>query len=208
MASLLTPHIADALLTVLIFWMLTVPHEFAHAWVATLLGDDTPRRDGRVTLNPLAHLDWLGTVIVPLLSVLFGGVFLGWGKPVFTDPRKLWGGRYGMALVALAGPASNLVFAAAIALVAGLAPSYVDLLFRAAYLSIYLALFNLIPLPPLDGSKVLLAAVLPVSWYVELSRYGFLLLMVLFYSTSLGRLLPAVTALSTGTLFHFLAPRL
>ena len=72
-------NFAQALLDVLIFWMLTTPHEFAHAWVAEKLGDDTPRLEGRVTLNPLAHVDWIGTVFVPLVSSLMSGMFFGWG---------------------------------------------------------------------------------------------------------------------------------
>jgi len=203
-----TNHLVYALLDVLIFWMLTTPHEFAHAWVAERLGDDTPRHDGRVTLNPLAHVDWFGTVIIPLATSLLGGGFLGWGRPVMTDPRKLRGGRYGMALVALAGPMSNLVFAGFIVILANLLPSAMDILFRAVYLSIYLALFNLIPLPPLDGSKVLLAAGFPVRWYLELGRYGFLLLMVLFYSTGLGQWLSATTMLGSSALFRALVMRL
>ncbi len=101
----------SALLQVLMFWMLTTPHEFAHAWVAMKLGDDTPVHEGRVTLNPMAHVDWIGTVLLPLAATIFGGMFLGWGKPVNTNPYKLRGGLNGMALVAMAGPASNVAFA-------------------------------------------------------------------------------------------------
>src|SRR5437667_2594705 len=101
----------SALINVLMFWMLTTPHEFAHAWVAMKLGDDTPVREGRVTLNPLAHVDWLGTVIIPLLMSFSGAGFIGWGKPVNANPYKLRWGWTGMALVALAGPASNVLFA-------------------------------------------------------------------------------------------------
>jgi Zn-dependent protease len=200
-------RLAHSLLDVLIFWMLTTPHEFAHAWVATRLGDDTPRRDGRVTLNPLAHVDLFGTVIIPLATSLLGGGFLGWGRPVMTDPRKLRGGRFGMAIVALAGPLSNLIFAGVIVVLANFAPNAVDILFRAVFLSIYLALFNLIPLPPLDGSKVLLAAGFPVRWYIELGRYGFLLLMVLFYSTGLGQWLSTTTMTGSAALFRALVLR-
>lgn len=200
----MTDHLAQALLDVLIFWMLTTPHEFAHAWVATRLGDDTPRRDGRVTLNPLAHVDLFGTVIIPLATSLLGGGFLGWGRSVMTDPRKLRGGHLGMAAVALAGPFSNLIFAGVIVILANLIPGAVDVLFRAVFMSIYLALFNLIPLPPLDGSKVLLAAGFPVRWYIELSRYGFLVLMVLFYSTGLGRWLSTATMAGSAALFQTL----
>src|ERR1051325_6850434 len=111
-------ELAGALLKVLLLWILTAPHEFAHAWGATRLGDDTPRLEGRVTLNPLAHVDWLGTAILPFLTSLSGGGFLGWGKPVRSDPSKLRGGMNGLALVALAGPASNIVLAVILAVVA------------------------------------------------------------------------------------------
>src|ERR1044071_8523045 len=113
--------IATALLNVILLWVLTAPHEFAHAWVADKLGDNTPRLEGRVTLNPLAHVDWLGTAILPFLTSLIGGGFLGWGKPVRSDPSKLRGGMNGLALVALAGPASNVVLAVILAVVARLA---------------------------------------------------------------------------------------
>src|ERR1022692_508379 len=102
-------HFQEAVLNVLLLWILTAPHEFAHAWVATKLGDDTPLREGRVTLNPLAHVDWIGTALLPFLTSLFSGGFIGWGRPVRTDPSKLKGGLNGMAVVAMAGPASNVV---------------------------------------------------------------------------------------------------
>lgn len=183
----MTVDIADALITVLIFWVLTTPHEFAHAWVAERLGDDTPRREGRVTLNPLAHVDWIGTVALPLASSLLAGGFLGWGRPVNTNIGRLRGGYNGLLLVALAGPASNVVLALLFAVLSYALPAMTELLFRAAYLSLYLAIFNMIPVPPLDGSKILLAAKIPTSWYVELSRFGFILLMVVMFSTGLAR---------------------
>ena len=98
-------EIERALLDVVLLWILTAPHEFAHAWVATRLGDDTPLREGRVTLNPLAHVDWLGTAILPFVTSLLSGGFIGWGKPVRTEVAKLKGGLNGLALVALAGTA-------------------------------------------------------------------------------------------------------
>src|SRR5579863_1892944 len=110
-----------ALINVALLWLLTTPHEFAHAWVATKLGDDTPRLQGRVTLNPLAHVDWIGTVLLPAVTSLMGAGFLGWGKPVSTNPSKLRGGLNGLALVALAGPASNVVFAVVLSIVAAVA---------------------------------------------------------------------------------------
>src|SRR5690242_3283171 len=107
-----------ALLNVLLLWMLTAPHEFAHAWVATKLGDDTPLREGRVTLNPLAHVDWIGTAVLPFVTSLLGAGFLGWGRPVRTETRNLKGGLNGLAVVALAGPASNVILAVILAAVA------------------------------------------------------------------------------------------
>ena len=175
-------HLEAALLNVLLLWILTAPHEFAHAWVATRLGDDTPRRDGRVTLYPLAHVDWLGTAILPFVTSLLGGGFLGWGKPVRTDPSKLKGGLNGMALVALAGPFSNVLMAVVLAIVAvavaHAGPCLARFAEQGVFLSLYLALFNLLPVPPLDGSKLLLAARIPTVVYVEIARFGFILLIV------------------------------
>src|SRR5581483_9573725 len=142
-------QIETALVNVLLLWILTAPHEFAHAWVATRLGDDTPRLEGRVTLYPLAHVDWLGTAILPFLTSLFSGGFLGWGKPVNTNPAKLRGGLNGMALVALAGPASNIILAVILAMVAvatvHAAPTVSRFSVQGVNLSLYLALFHLIP---------------------------------------------------------------
>jgi Zn-dependent protease len=191
----------QALLNVTIFWILTTPHEFAHAFVADRLGDDTPRLEGRVTLNPLAHVDWIGTVLVPLMSSLFGGIFFGWGKAVNTDPAKLRGGANGLLAVALAGPASNVVFALILAALSALWPGGAEILFRAAFISLFLALFNMIPIPPLDGSKILIAARIPVAAYVELARFGFILLLVLMFSTGLGRWMVSASFAAAMRLF-------
>jgi Zn-dependent protease len=183
--------LAGALLKVLLLWILTAPHEFAHAWVATRLGDDTPRKEGRVTLNPLAHVDWIGTALLPFIMSLLGAGFLGWGKPVRTEPSKLKGGLNGLALVSLAGPASNVVMAV---ILGGLAiamlktnAALANFLAEGVRLSLYLAIFNLLPIPPLDGSKLLLAARVPMRIYIELERFGFMLLIVLISSTDIGR---------------------
>jgi Zn-dependent protease len=182
---------AAAILNVSLLWILTVPHEFAHAWVATMLGDDTPRREGRLTLYPLAHIDWIGTTLLPAITSLFGGGFIGWGKPVNTNPSKLRWGLKGLALVALAGPASNVVLAVILAAAALLAvrlvPAFSEYAARGVRLSLYLAIFNMLPVPPLDGSKLLLAAKVPYIVYVELARFGLIRLLVLLTATSLGR---------------------
>jgi len=182
--------LVNALLTVLLLWMLTAPHEFAHAWVATRLGDDTPLLEGRVTLNPLAHVDWVGTAILPFITSLLGYGFLGWGKPVRTRTEKLRGGLNGLALVAMAGPISNVIMAVLLAAIAvallHAAPAISGFAQRGVYLSLYLAIFNMLPVPPLDGSKLLLAARIPMVVYIELSRIGFVLLIVAMSMTNIG----------------------
>ena len=197
-----------ALLNVLLLWILTTPHEFAHACVATRLGDDTPRLEGRVTLNPLAHVDWMGTAILPFVTSLLGAGFLGWGRPVRSNPAKLRGGLNGLALVALAGPGMNVIMSAILALVAVLtlsrSPALAQFLAHGVELSLYLALFNLLPVPPLDGSKLLLAARVPTVVYMELARFGFMLLIVLVSVTRLGIVMNEWAYLGTRAIFGLL----
>jgi len=197
-----------ALINVSLLWILTAPHEFAHAWVATKLGDDTPRREGRVTLNPLAHVDWIGTALLPALTSLFGGGFIGWGKPVNTNPSRLRWGHNGLALVALAGPASNVIFAVILGggavKAAKQEPAFSEYAARGVRLSLYLAIFNLLPVPPLDGSKLLLAAKVPYAVYAELARVGILLLVVALTATSLGRWMSLWSLQGTELIFRVL----
>ncbi|PWT98804.1 MAG: site-2 protease family protein [Terriglobia bacterium] len=201
-------ELEQALLNVLLLWILTAPHEFAHAWVATRLGDDTPRREGRVTLYPLAHVDWLGTAILPFVTSLLGGGFLGWGKPVRTETAKLRGGLNGLALVALAGPFSNVILAVIMAIAAVFSvhtvPSLSGFAQRGVYLSLYLAIFNLLPVPPLDGSKLLLAARIPMVVYIELARFGFLLLIVAVSVSDFGRWMSEWSYLGARAIFAML----
>jgi Zn-dependent protease len=200
--------IENAFLNVSLLWILTTPHEFAHAWVAEKLGDDTPRREGRVTLHPMAHLDWMGTLILPAITSLMGMGFLGWGKPVNTNPSRLRGGLQGLAVVALAGPASNVVFAAILAVLsvatANLIPVFAEYCSKGVTLSLYLALFNMLPVPPLDGSKLLLAAGVPAAVYQELANFGFLLMIIALSSTGLGGLISLWSWKGTEGLFRLL----
>lgn len=162
-------------------------HEFSHAWVATRLGDPTARAAGRLTLNPLAHLDLLGSLM--LLAVGFG-----WAKPVPVDLRHFRSPRRDMALVAFAGPLSNLLLAAVIGLAlrtlglfAGELPdTAVRMIFYGVWINIILAVFNLIPIPPLDGSRIL-HGVVPLGWqagYASFERVGPLLLFGLMLLAS------------------------
>ncbi len=182
-------------------------HEFAHAVTARYLGDDTGERLGRITLNPLAHLD-------PWGSLLFALTGFGWAKPVPVNTYLLRGDpRWSFAFVALAGPLSNLLLAALFALSFRLLDAiaepglFVDNIIRivlliAVRLNILLALFNLIPVPPLDGSR-LLAALLPEQgqmWMDRLERYGFLILFALAATGLLGQLISAPAALLGRTM--------
>ncbi len=165
-------------------------HEYAHGWMAKQLGDSTAERMGRLTLNPFAHIDLFGTVIVPLFLVLTSGIFIGWAKPVPYNPYNLRDQRYGNLKVAIAGPVTNILIALAIGLVVRLAPLYqntltfmtdqaLGLLGFVVLINIYLALFNLIPVPPLDGSKVL-GDLFPRAWGAMQSIGIFGLVIALF----------------------------
>lgn len=161
-------------------------HEFSHALAADRLGDPTPRVQGRLTLNPLAHLDPLGTLM--LLLVRFG-----WGKPVEFDPYNLKNPRRDAALISFAGPASNLILATALSVVLRLISAnpvptatlgLFPILLPFVYLNVVLAVFNLIPIHPLDGGKILIG-LLPqdtsVAWDRFLRRYGIVILLLLVF---------------------------
>lgn len=169
------------------FWILALVaavdiHEFAHAFVADKLGDPTPRINGRLTLNPLAHLDPIGTIALLLFRI-------GWGKPVPIDPFNLKDPRRDSALISLAGPASNLILAAVLASTLRLPgviqiPLLPVIILPLIILSVGLGVFNLIPIPPLDGSKILfgfLPTDLAVEWEKNLNRYGLLILIFLLF---------------------------
>jgi len=190
-------------------WLLILPgiivgltvHEYAHARVADYLGDYTSAYSGRLTLNPLAHIDLMGFLMLMLAG-------FGWAKPVPINPLKFRGNmRTGVALVSLAGPAANVVMAFTGALIfflsfpqGGPANSLgIQMLQGVIWINLVLAAFNLIPIPPLDGSKIF-ASILPAQFgdaFLQLERYGPLLLIVLIFSGFTGKLLnPLLTVLS------------
>ncbi|MEK7587109.1 MAG: site-2 protease family protein [Patescibacteria group bacterium] len=148
--------------------MSVVIHEVSHGYTANLLGDPTARLEGRLTLNPLKHLDPFGSIILPLLMFLIpGGMIFGWAKPVPYNPYNLRAGKWGPALVAVAGPLSNLIIALFFGLLARsgliISEAFLALAGITVVLNFSLMIFNLMPFPPLDGSKILFA-LLPYRW--------------------------------------------
>jgi len=190
-------------------------HESAHAWMADRLGDPTGRLMGRVSLNPLPHIDPIGTILFPLIGMLAGGIMFGWAKPVPVNPANLRDARKAHILISAAGPVSNLL--AAVVFLVGLrvclalaaggpigTPMRTLLGFFevGVYLNVILAVFNLLPIPPLDGSWILEGLLpRPLSVLFQAVRpYGFLLLVVLLYTgvfrVILGPVLSVVSNLS------------
>ncbi len=188
----------DVALRYLMFIPILTVHEWAHAWAAHRCGDDTAKSAGRMTLDPIPHMDRLGTVILPLLGLITGGFIIGWGKPVPVNPARMRHPRRDDVLVSLAGPFSNLVLAflvlgtIRIALLLPSAQSAIESFasygLEMALISIFLGLFNLLPVPPLDGSHLLRHVVrMSPATYMRISRYGFFAVIVLFVVFDFGR---------------------
>ncbi|MCI7766798.1 MAG: site-2 protease family protein [Oscillospiraceae bacterium] len=181
--------ILDYLIKGLVLFTAVPVHECAHAWAAEKMGDDTGRKQGRITLNPFAHLTLWGS----LMMVLVG---FGWGKPVNVDPRNFKNSKKGMVLTSLAGPASNFIMAflamivyKVLAFLCGFDDSTTMGMIAWVFLyimliNVSLGVFNFLPIPPLDGSKIF-NAVLPEKWYFTIMKYEhiiFIVLIVLLYS--------------------------
>ena len=193
-------------------------HESAHAWMAHKLGDDTALREGRVSLNPLVHIDPIGTLLLPLLQIFTGLLLIGWAKPTPYDPtnfRRDVTMRQGHMLVAGAGPVSNLflavLFTAAFFVIvrSGMIQEarnpVVVTVALGIQMNVVLALFNLVPIPPLDGSKVAsygLPGTLGERYDRVMEPYGYMILLVLFATGILGYVLGPLTSWVTFSLFR------
>jgi len=192
----------------IVVWILPVVfaitvHEVAHGWVAKKFGDNTASDLGRLTLNPIKHIDLVGTIILPaLLLISFTGYIFGWAKPVPVNPMNFKKPRQTMAIVALAGPVSNLLMAVAWALIMRIGVMVYTqneiigqpLIYTGVAgisINLVLALINLIPIPPLDGGRIV-TGILPNQWayyYNYLERFGFIILLVLLFSGRLNIIL-------------------
>lgn len=180
-----------ALFSIIILIISVILHEIAHGYAADALGDPTARLLGRLTLNPIPHIDPVGSVLLPLLFALTGSpVMFGWAKPVPFNPRNItgtpWKERYGGALVAIAGPAVNIVLVFIFGLLLRFVPldqAMTQFFLMIVVVNASLAIFNLIPVPPLDGHHIL-ASLLPYSIrqkYLALYQYSFILMFVVAF---------------------------
>ena len=177
------------IVTVAVFIIVIVGHEFAHGYAAYKLGDSTAKHAGRLTLNPIKHLDPVGTVVLPAILILTGSpVIIGWAKPVPVNPYNFKNYRKGMLLTSFAGPGANFFLAIIFAAIykTGLFPagSLGELfLLSGVGISLILGIFNMIPIPPLDGANIL-ASILPPRYsqaFMRIERFGFIIIIGLLY---------------------------
>jgi len=184
------PGVIQVVIRIFVLLFAIIIHEVAHGWVAEKRGDPTARRLGRITLNPLPHIDLFGSIIIPGFMILTGSPFIiGWAKPVPIDIRRFRDPLKDFAITALAGPVANLLQVVVYVAIYKLAvaqgwPVWVEYFgFIGAGINLFLALFNLIPIPPLDGSR-LVAASLPTRMavaYLSIERFGFIIIFGLMY---------------------------
>ena len=171
-------------------------HEISHGVVALWFGDDTAKRAGRLTLNPVPHIDPFGSIVLPALGALTGIPVIAWAKPVPVNPSRLHNPRRDMLVVSLAGPTTNFLLALASALLArslyhgqvGLLPLSIEIPFLFAVVNVMLGIFNFLPIPPLDGAA-LIERVLPEEWlpaWYQFRQYGFLILFLLVFTFHVG----------------------
>ncbi|MDD3374771.1 MAG: site-2 protease family protein [Candidatus Omnitrophica bacterium] len=187
----------------LIFFFSIILHECAHGWVAYRLGDPTAKEQGRLTLNPIKHVDFFGTIVLPLMLVVIGSpIILGWAKPVPVNFSRLRNPKKDMMLVGLSGPMTNicLAFILSIILKSNIFPFVSHVLQIGVVLNLVLAIFNLIPIPPLDGSRFVMGLLSAryAYYYAKLERYGIVIVFLLLYFGVLNRAVwPVVAQLSS-----------
>ncbi|MDD5005618.1 MAG: site-2 protease family protein [Candidatus Omnitrophica bacterium] len=193
------------LFAIILFFLAVVVHEFAHGWIAYKLGDPTAKYSGRLTLNPLAHIDPIGTIILPAFLILTGApILFGWAKPIPVNFSGLHNPKKDIIWVGLAGPCANILLAIILSLIIKLK----IILFAAAILKYFiiinlvLAVLNLIPIPPLDGSRVLMGLLPPklTYRYMQIEPFGFIIIFILLYMGLLDSIINTVVSTLTGFL--------
>jgi Zn-dependent protease len=206
--------IQKALIWVMPVLFAVTVHEVAHGWVASQFGDRTAQRLGRLTLNPIKHIDMVGTIVVPLLCLFFGNFIFGWAKPVPINPSNFKNIKRDGAIVAAAGPASNLLMALiwggiaklGFILLPQIGPNAQFLVYTGSAgiaINCVLMILNLLPIPPLDGSRMV-ASILPPQLarsYDAIEPYGFLILVLLIFSGILSTVLGPLLEISQSFIY-------
>lgn len=198
------------------FLLAIVAHEAAHAWVANRFGDNTAKLAGRVSLNPSVHLDILGTVIFPLIGAAMGGAMFGWAKPVPVDPRRFKNVRAGIFWVSFAGPLMNILLGILSALLIGiiynkvpesfyLHKPFIQILSQSVMINFILAAFNLIPLPPLDGSKMVTSFLSynAMRKYESIANFSFFIFLFLMFTNAISYLINPAVMFGQGLIYYF-----
>ncbi len=187
-----------AIFQIIVLIFSAIIHEYMHGWMAERLGDSTAKEAGRLTLNPLPHIDLFGSILLPFILIMTGSHFVfGWAKPVPFNPYNLRDQKYGAAKVAAAGPLGNLItalfFGAILRFFPLNSPTLVLALQLIVFINLLLMVFNLVPIPPLDGSKIILPF-LPRRWqlnYLKVEQYG-MFLVVIFIVLGFSLIIPIV----------------
>ncbi len=199
-----TAVLVHGLLMFLAFVAFVSLHEFAHAWTACRCGDDTPRMQGRLTIDPIAHIDLLGTIILPLAIIVMNAMsgssmFFGWGKPVEVNLNNFRHRRFDDILVSGAGPAMNLLIAIVMLIIMKLVEvfwgdAHLNTMLQMAKLSLFLCFFNLLPVPPLDGGHILRNLIgMSDEAYRAMSQYSFLFFILMMRIPGVGAFVSATT---------------
>jgi Zn-dependent protease len=179
----------DFIFSILILIFSVVVHEVSHGYAAYFQGDNTAKYAGRLTLNPLKHLEWFGSFILPVISYFLGGFIIGWARPVPFNPYNLRNQRWGEAIVAVAGPVANVCIALFFGLLlrfgafTSFDSAFISIIGTIVFINLVLATFNLVPIPPLDGSKILFS-ILPYRFQnirPLFERYGFIILLFFIF---------------------------
>ncbi len=199
---MMSGNLAGLLIGIPIFLFAMVIHEVAHGWVAYKLGDPTAKFSGRLTLNPVSHIDPFGTILLPVMLIMMNSpVVIGWAKPVPINFMGLRDPKSDIMKVGLAGPLANVIFAFILAAMFRLlpflhSPLLAEIFFSSILVNLVLAAFNLIPIPPLDGSRILFGLLPPgmAIRYMSIEPYGFIILFVLIWMGLLDRIVVPLVA--------------